>query len=80
MNPAIKFARATFLLATIFLCTHCARHSGGTTKPMHGDGKAAIGQGPGESVSSRAKKAEREVPGLPPIVQAPGRNDAAMLR
>lgn len=78
-------------MMSVCLLTHCARHSGGDPKPMHGNGKAAIAQGPdfgggdggrvNRGVSaSRVKSAESEIPGLAPIVQAPGSNDDALLR
>lgn len=82
MTRDITAARAIFIFATLLFCTHCARHSASATKPMHGDGKAVIAQGPGSPAGRKTgvTKAEREVPGLAPIVQAPGRNDDAMLR
>ena len=87
MKPNLAITRAVFAVAATFLFSHCAKHS----KVTHGDGKAAIAQGPGlgigasrsatrELSSGRVRNAEQEVPGLAPIVQAPGPNDAAILR
>ena len=73
MKPSLSLLRAVFAVAAIFLFSNCAKHP----KTLQGDGKAAIAQGPG---SGRVKESDRVVPGLLPIVQAPGRNDEAMLR
>ena len=83
MKTNLTVLRAVFAVAAVILFSNCVKHS----KATRGDGKAAIAQGPGAGIgagrelsSSHARNAEREVPGLAPIVQAPGRNDEAMLR
>jgi hypothetical protein len=81
MKPSLTVLRSVFAVAAAFLFSDCAKHS---KAPQH-DGKAAIAQGPGSGIGAgrsagHVKSPEREVPGLAPIVQAPGRNDEAMRR